>query len=181
MTASFPLARVADAARALGRATTKAHRWTVIDGLLQELFGHRLFTALVYLKEQRLMGRLHTSDESISPLGGFKATGKGPWSRRVLDQGLSYIGHDEADIRSVFSEADTLIARGLHSVLNIPVWFDGEVIGSLNLLSHKAAYSQVTQPVLDLIAALCTPVFLAEKELALRAVADLDIRKLESV
>jgi hypothetical protein len=179
--ATFPVVRLAKAAYELGHAAEKDRQWLVISDLLQDLFGHQLFTALVYLKAQRLMGRIYTSDESISPLGGFKATGKGPWSKRVLDQGLTYIGSNEADIKSVFSEADALIARGLHSVLNIPVWSGGEVIGSLNLLSHKAAYDHVTQPLLELIAAMCAPVFLAEKETALRAVATLDVSALDSV
>ena len=57
----------------------------------------------------------------------------------------------------------------------------GEVVGSLNLLSHKAAYDHVTQPMLELIAAMCAPVFLAEKQTALRAVATLDTSALDSV
>jgi hypothetical protein len=181
MSTTAPLARLAQAAHGLGHAADKDQQWAVISTLLRDLFGHQLFTALVYLKDQRLMGRIYTSDESISPLGGFKATGKGPWSARVLDQGLGYIGSNENDIRSVFSEADALIARGLHSVLNIPVWSSGAVLGSLNLLSHKAAYDEVAQPVLELVAAMCAPVFLAEKEAALRAVATLDTSHLDSV
>lgn len=181
MTTALPLARLAEAAHALGHASTKAGRWEAISSLLQDLFGHRLFTALVYLKAQRLMGRVHTSDESISPLGGFKATGQGPWSVRVLDQGQCYIGHDEGDIRSVFSEAEALIAHGLHSVLNIPVWFDGEVVGSLNLLSHRAAYDSVDPALLQVVAGLCAPIFPAEKEAALQRVAGLDTSGLDSV
>lgn len=181
MSASIPVVRLAAAAHALGHAADKQQQWAVISELLQELFGHQLFTALVYLKEQGLMGRIYTSDESISPLGGFKATGKGPWSTRVLDQGMRYIGSNADDIRSVFSEADALIARGLHSVLNIPVWSAGAVVGSLNLLSHQAAYDAVSQPVIELIAAICAPIFLAEKEAAVRAVAGLDTSTLDSV
>ncbi|MFZ4289174.1 GAF domain-containing protein [Variovorax sp. HJSM1_2] len=178
---AFPQVRIAKAAHELGRADTPARQWEVISELLQDLFGHRLFTALVYLKAQRLMGRIYTSDGNISPLGGFKATGKGPWSSRVLDEGLVYVGSHENDIRSVFSESEMLIQHGLHSVLNIPIWFGGEVIGSLNLLNHRAAYDHVSPPLLALIAAMCTPVFLAEKSNALEAVAGLDISKLDSV
>jgi hypothetical protein len=178
---AFPAVRMAKAAYELGHAADKARQWAVISELLQDLFGHQLFTALVYLKAQRLMARIYTSDETISPLGGFKTTGKGPWSTRVLDEGLTYIGSDEADIKSVFSEADALIARGLHSVLNIPVWSGGEVVGSLNLLSHKAAYDHMTQPLLELIAAICVPIFLTEKDAALLSVATLDTGRLDSV
>ncbi len=179
--AVFPQVRLAKAAHELGQAETSERRWALISELLQDLFGHRLFTALVYLKAQRLMGRIYTSDGNISPLGGFKATGKGPWSSRVLDEGLVYVGSHENDIRSVFSESEMLIQHGLHSVLNIPIWFGGEVIGSLNLLNHRAAYDQVSSPLLELIAAMVAPVFLAEKAHALEAVAGLDTSKLDSV
>ncbi|MEJ8813109.1 GAF domain-containing protein [Variovorax ureilyticus] len=181
MTHEQKLKCLAQAAHALGRAEGAEAQWSEISRLAESAFGYSLLTGLVYLKERRLMRRIFSSDESISPLGGFKATGKGPWSAHVLEQGLPYIGSNEQDIRTVFSEADLLIERGLHSVLNLPIWFEGGVIGALNLLSHRHAYDQVDGRMIELVSAICAPVFLSAKEAEQGAAASLDISSLDSV
>ncbi|MNQ82631.1 hypothetical protein D3C85_976850 [compost metagenome] len=171
----------AEHARALGLARGRQAQWGVISRLLEDAFGHRLFTALLYLQEFRLMKRLHTSDESISPLGGFKATGNGPWSRHVLEQGLMYVARDEDDVRTVFSEAPLLIERGLQSAFNIPVRHEGRVIGSLNMLAGRHAYDQADQDLAAVIAGLCVPVFIEEMLTAQSAAEGVDRSSLDSV
>ena len=172
---------LARAAQSLGRAQGTAARWSEIARLAESVFGFSLLTGLVYLNEQRLMRRIFSTDERLSPVGGFKATGKGPWSTQVLDQGLPYVGRNEADLRTVFSEAELLIEHGLHSVLNLPICFDGQVIGSLNLLNHRHAYDGTDERMIHLVSGLCTSVYLQEKAAALVAAASLDLSLLESV
>lgn len=181
MTSDAMLAVCARLARELSQASRRDAQWQVISRVLEDAFGHRLFTALVYLQADQLMKRLYTSDESISPLGGFKATGSGPWSRHVLEQGRVYVGRDEDDVRSVFSEAPMLIERGLQSVFNLPVRHEGRVIGSLNLLSHRHAYDQADHDLAAVIAGLCTPVFIEELRAAQVAAAAVDRAGLDSV
>ncbi|WP_175720164.1 GAF domain-containing protein [Burkholderia anthina] len=169
------------AAHAVGLAEDVEAQWTVISSLADSVFGYSLLTGLVYFPEQRLMRRIFSTDETVSPLGGFKATGKGPWSTRVLDQGLPYIGNNEADIRSVFSEAELLIERGLHSVLNLPIWATGRVIGSLNLLHIQDAYAHVDERVMHLVSGICVPTFIFSRDGQQEAAASVDRSKLESV
>jgi hypothetical protein len=168
-------------ARALGLASSREAQWSVISGLLEEAFGHKLFTALLYLESHQLMKRLYTSDESISPLGGFKATGSGPWSRHVLEQGRLYVASNEDDVRTVFSEAPMLIDRGLQSAFNIPVRHEGRVIGSLNMLSGRHAYDKADHDLAALIAGVCAPVFIEEMRAAQSAAAEVDRSSLDSV
>lgn len=175
------LGHLAQASHALGRAESAQAQWLAIGQLAESVFGYSLLTGLVYLKEQRLMRRIVSTNDAISPPGGFKATGKGPWSARVLDQGLPYVGSNEADIRSVFSEAELLIEHGLHAVLNLPIWSSGQVIGSLNLLHHRHAYDGVDQGLISLVSGLCTPVFLLAKAAEQDAAAGIDPAQLDSV
>lgn len=181
MSTPLTLERLAQTAHALGRADSPGAQWSCISQMAESVLGYRLLTALVYLKEQRLMRRIFTSDESLSPLGGFKATGKGPWSAHVLDQGLRYVGSTEADLRTVFSEAELLIGRGLGAVLNIPIWCEGQVIGSINLLDREHAYDRVDDAVVNLVAGICAPAFLLARASAAQDVASLDLSTLESV
>jgi len=181
MTHEQTLERLGQAAHALGRAEGVAAQWSEISRLAEAVFGYSLLTGLVYLKEWRLMRRIFSTDEIVSPLGGFKVTGKGPWSAWVLDQGLPYIGSNETDIRTVFSEAEMLIERGLHSVLNLPIWCAGGVIGSLNLLHHRQAYDRVDEQSMYLVSGICVPVFLLAKNAEQGAAASVDMSKLDSV
>lgn len=181
MSADALLDPLVKAAHELGRAGSSDAQWAAIAQAAQAMFGYRLLTGLVYLHDQRLMRRIHTSDEAISPLGGFKATGQGPWSKRVLNQGMPHIGSNAADIRSVFSEADLLIAQGLHAVLNLPIWCQGRVIGSLNLLGGAQAYDGADARAIGLLAGVCAPVFLQAHADAGRAAATLDRSTLDSV
>ncbi|AQH04287.1 hypothetical protein A9R05_35755 (plasmid) [Burkholderia sp. KK1] len=181
MTLEQTLERLAQAAHALGRATDAEARWSEISRVAESVLGYSLLTGLVYWKEQRLMRRIFSSDETVSPLGGFKATGKGPWSIRVLEQGLPYVGSDEADIRSVFSESEMLIDRGLHSVLNLPICCAGSVIGSLNLLDRRHAYDHLDERVMKLFAGICVPTFMLAHEAERGEAAELDASKLDSV
>ncbi|MDQ8030548.1 GAF domain-containing protein [Bordetella genomosp. 1] len=178
---ALSLRHLADHARVLSLAGDRQSQWDTISALLEEAFGHRLFTSLVYLEDLRLMRRLYTTDETISPLGGFKATGNGPWSRHVLDEGKLYVAHDEQDVRTVFSEADMLIERGLQSALNIPVRHQGRVIGSLNLLAGRHAYDDADLDMALVIAGVCAPVFLQERDAALAEAAKVDRAGLDSV
>ena len=168
-------------ARALALAPNRDAQWQVISRLLADAFGHQLFTALVYLESQQLMKRLYTSDESISPLGGFKATGNGPWSRHVLGEGKLYVASTEEDVRTVFSEAPMLIERGLQSAFNLPVRVEGRVVGSLNLLSTRHAYDQADHDLAALISGLCAPVFIEELRAAQADAASVDRAGLDSV
>lgn len=177
----YTLDRLGRAAHAVGLAEDVEAQWTVISRLAESVFGYSLLTGLVYFPEQRLMRRIFSTDETVSPLGGFKATGKGPWSARVLDQGLPYVGNNEADIRSVFSEAELLIKRGLHSVLNLPIFATGRVIGSLNFLHHRDAYAHVDERVMHLVSGICVPTFLLARDGQQEAAASVDSSKLDSV
>ncbi|MNT95046.1 hypothetical protein D3C72_2368470 [compost metagenome] len=88
---------------------------------------------------------------------------------------------NEDDVRSVFSEAPMLIERGLHSAFNIPVRYQGRVIGSLNLLAGRKAYDHADRDLAALIAGLCTPVFIEEMQDAQAAAAAVDRAGLDSV
>lgn len=181
MSATLTIASLAAHARALGLARDRQAQWGAISVLLEKAFGHKLFTALLYLEEQRLMKRLHTSDESISPLGGFKATGNGPWSRLVLEEGQFYVASNEDDVRTVFSEAPMLIERGLQSAFNIPVRHEGRVVGSLNMLAARHAYDDADLDLAAVVAGLCAPVFIEAMKDAQSAAASVDRSALDSV
>lgn len=52
-------------------------------------------------------------------------------------------GKNSEDIRSVFFDHELIASLGCASVLNLPVRWDGKVIGSLNLLHQAHHYDDV--------------------------------------
>ncbi|CAB3855266.1 hypothetical protein LMG26689_02198 [Achromobacter animicus] len=181
MTKASAFHALAGHARDLALAGDRQAQWGVISNLLQDCFRHKLFTVLLYLQDHKLMKRLHTSDGTISPLGGFKATGNGPWSRLVLEEGRLYVASNEDDVRTVFSEAPMLIERGLQSAFNIPVRHAGRVIGSLNMLAARHAYDDIDPDLAAVVAGLCAPVFIEELKDAASAAAGVDRSSLDCV
>jgi len=107
---------------------------------MQALFGHRLFTVLVFDAQQRLLKRVYSNSPEVSPVGGAKRVGDSPWARQTLLEGRFHVGSTRADLKSVFSEYERLWAHGCESVLNVPVRADGVTIATLNLLGKAHQY-----------------------------------------
>ncbi|MHA6844542.1 GAF domain-containing protein [Ralstonia syzygii] len=136
--------------------------WTALDAALAEVFGHRLFTVLVYDDcEQRLV-RVHSSRPDINPVGGCKAVLPGLWTRQVLIEGAAYIGRTREDLRDVFADHEVLFSIGCESVLNIPIRRGGITLGSLNLLNGPGAYRATDIPTAKLFAQLVSAAMHAE-------------------
>jgi len=114
--------------------------WLELDQTMQALFGHRLFTVLVFDAQQRLLKRVYSNSPEVSPVGGAKRVGDSPWARQTLLEGRFHVGSTRADLKSVFSEYERLWAHGCESVLNVPVRADGVTIATLNLLGKAHQY-----------------------------------------
>ena len=114
--------------------------WTDVDNAMQVLFGHKLFTALVFDRSRGRLARIYSNNQEVSTVGGAKAVTDSPWSRRVLMDGQIYVGSTRDDIRTAFSEYEQLWGIGCESVLNIPVQHEGETVATLNLLDAAGRY-----------------------------------------
>jgi hypothetical protein len=82
------------------------------------------------------------------------------WTRVLLREAHPFIGRDAADIRAHFADAETILSLGCESVLNLPVRWQGGVIGTINLLDRAGAYSAHHAREGQLLAALAVPALL---------------------
>ncbi|MEA3087137.1 MAG: hypothetical protein QOC89_4834 [Paraburkholderia sp.] len=114
--------------------------WPELERSLTEVFGQRLFTVLAYDEASSRLGRLHSNRLDINPIGGLKRVTQSRWSDQVLHRGEIFVGSTREDIKSVFSEYETLWSIGCESVLNIPVRKNGVTLGTLNLLGEAGLY-----------------------------------------
>ena len=115
--------------------------YPALERYLGEIIGHKLFTLMVIDRVTNEAARLYSSDPVAYPVKGRKLMGQlTDWGTRVLEQGEPYIGYNAEDIRSAFFDHETIARLGCASVLNLPVFAGGLVIGTVNLLHEEGWY-----------------------------------------
>ena len=115
-----------------------------LDAALAEAPGHILFTILVAHPALRQSERYYSNKPAEYPVGGRKPITDSPWMQRVLGEGIPYIGRTREDISERFFDYELIWSLGCESVLNLPVRWRGQTVGTLNLL-HRAGHYDESQ------------------------------------
>jgi hypothetical protein len=156
-----PWPHVAAVVEALARAGQPRALFAALDRAMGATLGHRLFTVLRYDPEAQESERLYTSQAGAYPVGGRKPVRPTPAMTRLFGERRPYIGRTAADIRASFPDAELILSLGCESVLNLPVLFDGRVLGTINLLHSAGWYDEGDLPLGLTFAALAVPGYLA--------------------
>lgn len=130
-----------------------------LDRSLAAAVGHTLFTVL--LRHPRESERFYTNQPAAYPVGGRKPIVASPWTEQLFGRREPYIGRSAADIRAVFFDHELIASLGCESVLNLPVAWDGRVLGTINLLHEAGWYDEADVPVGLAFAALAVPAYLS--------------------
>jgi hypothetical protein len=156
-----PWPHIALVVQALGQTGQPLGLFAALDRAMGATLGHRLFTVLRYHPEAQESERLYTSQGAAYPVGGRKAVRPTPATARFFGERRPYIGRTAADIRASFADAELILSLGCESVLNLPVLFDGRVLGTVNLLHEAGWYDEDDLPLGLTFAALAVPGYLA--------------------
>jgi GAF domain-containing protein len=132
------------------------------EAVCRGLIGHRLFTLLVHDEAAGEVARIYTSHAEEYPLSGRKAMRDTPWGRHVLHARRPYLGRTAADIRWAFPDHALIASLGCGAVINLPVVYDGRLLGTVNLLDAEGAYQGRHLELVRPLAALLVPGFLFE-------------------
>lgn len=165
MTQSHINRGLADVARAHGDARQPQATFEAIDQALATTIGHRLFTILVHHRAERESERVYTNMPSAYPVQGRKPVTDSQWMRQVMERGLSYIGRNADDIREVFFDHELILSLGCESVLNIPMRWCGQTVGTINLLHRENWYQADHVELATVCAQLAVPAVLAAQHL----------------
>ena len=131
-----------------------------IDRVLAAAPGHILFTILLHHPALKQSERFYTNMPDAYPVGGCKPVTDKPWMQRVIHAGQPYIGRTRADIRDVFFDYELIWSLGCESVLNMPVRWAGQTLGTLNLLHRAGHYDETHIEPVRLVAQLAAPALL---------------------
>jgi GAF domain-containing protein len=156
-----PWPHIRRVAEALGQAGQPRGLFEALDRAMGATLGHRLLTVLRYHPDVQESERLYTSQGAAYPVGGRKTVRPTPSAARVFGERRPYIGRTAADIRASFADAELILSLGCESVLNLPVVFDGRVLGTVNLLHAAGWYDEDDLPLALTFAALAVPGYLA--------------------
>ncbi len=153
-----PLPHLGAVAAAVAASGQPEATFRALDEAMAQAIGHRLFTVL--LRHADASERCYTNQPVAYPVGGRKAVTPSDWTERVFVRRQPYIGRDAADIRAVFFDHELIASLACASVLNLPVVWDGRVLGTINLLHEEGWYDESDVPVGLAFAALAVPAYL---------------------
>ncbi len=159
-----PNSASADAAPHIA-AVLDAHReadqpgatFRAIDAALAATTGHILFTILVHHPALKQSERFYSNMPAEYPVGGRKPVTTSPWMQTVMFDGRPYIGRTREDIKDVFYDHELIWSLGCESVLNMPVRWNGQTLGTLNLLHRADWYDEADIANVRLFAQLALP------------------------
>jgi hypothetical protein len=123
-----------------------------------DVIGYKLFTILLHDPSGKLVRRAFSNMPDAYPVGGMKPIVDTPWVRQVLGRGEAFVGHERDDIRLVFPDYELIWSLGCESVVNLPVRWDGNVIGTCNLLHQRRWYNDCNLDHLMVLAQLAVPI-----------------------
>jgi len=132
-----------------------------IDKAVAETIGHRLFTILIHHRVARESERIYSNMAEAYPLMGRKPITNSPWMQQVMERGQPYIGCHADDIRDVFFDHALILSLGCHSVLNMPLRWQGQTLGTLNMLHQENWYAAHHIELARVFAQLALPAVLA--------------------
>ncbi|WP_126227706.1 GAF domain-containing protein [Burkholderia ambifaria] len=131
-----------------------------LDGAIADVVGRKLLTVLAVHTDKGIVSRAYSNVSDSYAVGGTKRIDSAPRLQRVLATGQPFIGRNKADIVANFADAETILATGCSSILNVPVFWMGKILATVNLLHTEGYYQDEHVPIVRCLAQAALPAFL---------------------
>lgn len=154
--AHFPLDTACAIAQASGGEDPQA-LFQLLDHSAHAVLQHQLLTINLYQAPLEQLTRLYSSNTQAYPIGGSKNKKGVPWGAHVLQQGKVYIGEGPEALRWAFDDHVLIQQLGLRSVINVPVRFRQQCLGTVNFLMPYDSISEAQREMAILCALLALP------------------------
>ena len=100
----------------------------------------RLFTVSVQDRAAGIARRAYSNDPHSYPTTVPKPIQHDAWSDRVLGRGETFVANSVAEFAPWFFDHAQLDAMGLRAAVNVPVIWQGQALGTINLLDGEGAF-----------------------------------------
>lgn len=136
--------------------------YRAVEAVAAETVGFVFLTTLKSNERENCVERIHSSNEQSYPLGGRKALNKNHANYAVLNRGDAYFLPDRAAIQQAYADYELIFALGSTAILNAPIRFAGQRIGTLNFCGVEGQYSDEDVAAAKLLANVLAPCLLAD-------------------
>ncbi|MGF6177924.1 GAF domain-containing protein [Ensifer sp. 4252] len=130
------------------------------DQAFAELVGHTLFTVTRVLPGRREIERLYSTCQSVYPVGGRKPMEHNAYADSVHAEKRPFLARTPTEFRHLFPDHETMTSLGIGSVINLPVVYDGAVLGTVNLHHLEWVYEDKDLEPAMMLARQITPAML---------------------
>lgn len=134
--------------------------YAALDHALGRAVGHKLFTMMVLHADSGEAERVYSNMPEAYPVAGRKATQDSPWYQQVIRERRPFLGPTMADVRWAFFDHELIASLGCGSAINLLVQYDGEVLGTVNMLHEEHYYQPDDLATGAPFAALLAPTYL---------------------
>jgi GAF domain-containing protein len=148
---------IAAIVRAYAGSGACTEAFAAIDAYAKPVLAQALCTVNRFDAATMEVVRLYSSDPLSYPPGGRKAKRGTAWGQQVLIEKRIYVGEGEDAIRAAFDDHATILKLGLKSVINVPVVYREECLGTLNLLMTTASITPGQVDFASLLGLLALP------------------------
>lgn len=125
---------------------------------VQKQIGYILLTLLVVDGEEVL--RVYSSDTKNFPVAGRKRMNGTPWGDLVIKGKKNFLARDRQGLRWAFYDHALTESLGGGSQINIPVVYNDECVGTLNLTHKEHFYTETHVQEAEKLAPRLVPIFL---------------------
>jgi transcriptional regulator with GAF, ATPase, and Fis domain len=161
------------------RSITDAHAFmeqprstlAALDNAIADIVGRKLLTVLTVHIEEGIVKRAYSNLRDSYAAGGIKRIDSAPRLQKVLVTGQPFIGRNRDDIVANFTDAETILATGCSSILNVPVIWTGKILATVNLLHTEGYYREEHIPVVQCLAQAALPAFLCVEPSSVESLA----------
>ncbi len=127
----------------------------------REQIGFGLYTVTHILPGGREVERLYSTNPAAYAVGGRKPVIPNAFREQMFGSGKPFLGRTPADFSPYFPDHAFIVSLGLGCVINLPLFFAGAPLGSVNLLDREGAYdTRHVEPALA-IAQMVVPALIA--------------------
>lgn len=133
-----------------------------VEGLAQQIVGHRLFTVMRLHARFAEVERVYSSRPDAYPVGGRKPKGGTAWGEQVLDRGEVFLAATPDEVRRAFADHELIFSLGFGAILNVPIRFRGRSLGTLNLCHEAGWFGDADVAPARQLAGLLVPPLLAD-------------------
>ena len=149
------LGKLTSALAASGQPLTM---YRAVEALSGKAIGLRLFTIMRLVCRGASVERVYSSNPAAYPVGGRKQKAETKWADQVLRDRKMFLALTPEDIVAAFEDHETIFGLDIGSILNVPIVFDQQCLGTMNLCHEAGWYRQEDEDIARVLAAfLVTP------------------------